>query len=146
MAFMTRPPDSPLRPAGKRPDSVFAQWRETFSLAAHYPRPESVGGATSGRWVLAGLVSSLVLLSLLGVWSLPTWWAATSSSGRFGRLGWAFISMVWAWYGLFTATGAWCLRRYPAEWVRRGWLSIFLGTTVFSLFWFGLLAVGPGLT
>jgi hypothetical protein len=146
MTVMTEPPIPPLLSAEQRPESLFARWRQTFTLAAHFPRPESVGSPNSGRWILVGLASSLVLLSLVGVWSLPTWWAATSSSGRFGRLGWAFISIAWAWYGLFTASGAWCLRRHPVEWVRRAWLPIFVGCSVFSVLWFGLLAVRPGLT
>jgi hypothetical protein len=132
--------------AEARPESVVARWRKTLALAADFPRPESVGGSTWGRWILVGLAGSLALLSLLGVWSLPTWWAAASPYGRFGRWGEAFLTVAWSWYGLYTATGAWCLRRYPVPWVRHFWAPLFVGCTAISAMWFGFLAIRPGLT
>ena len=145
MSLMTeQPPPSPS--AEERPQTLIARWRQALTLAADFPRPESVGYPKAGRWVLLGLASSLALLSLVGVWSLPTWWAAVTPYSPVRQWTRAFVVVAWCWYGLYAAVGAWCLRKYPLEWVRRAWLPVFVGCMAISLIVLGLFAIRPGLT
>lgn len=88
----------------------------------------------------------MAVLWVLGLWSVRTWWTAVTPYSPFGQWTSAFLIAAWSFYGLYSATGAWCLRVRQEPWIRQVWLPVFIGCAAFSMIGFGLGAIIPGLT
>lgn len=87
-----------------------------------------------------------MVLRLLGLWTLRDWWTTVDPYSPLGQWKTAFVVAAWSWYGVYTTTGAWCLRAHQHPWIRSVWRRVFVGCAAFSLIVFVLGAIIPGVT
>lgn len=87
-----------------------------------------------------------MVLRLLGLWTLRDWWTTVDPYSPLGQWKTAFVVAAWSWYGVYTTTGAWCLRAHHHPWIRSVWRRVFVGCAAFSLIVFVLGAIIPGVT
>lgn len=123
-----------------------ARWRRALSLVGRVPRPPSLGsGRLASAGAALGLAVCLVLLRVLGLWTLKGWWISVAPYSPLGQWRTGLVLALWSWYAAYATAGAWKLRAQRDQWLRRMWRPILIGCAASLILVFGFGVIVPGL-